>query len=85
MLTKPRNIVESPPQRQPLLQRGLTVRSVMVTLFALLLMGFWIEYEECFATGGPLAENSPPNSAIGIILLLLLLADYSTGSGAVSG
>lgn len=59
--------------QQPGLQRGLTVRSVVITIFALLLMGMWIEYEECFVTGGPLAENSPPNSAIGVILILLII------------
>lgn len=51
---------------------GLTVRSFVVTLFALLLMGIWIEYEELYNTyGGPLAENSPPNSAVGVICALL--------------
>jgi hypothetical protein len=38
------------------------------------MMGIWIQYEECFNTnGGPLAENSPPNSAIGIIGILLVM------------
>lgn len=35
-------------------------------------MGIWIEYEELFnGYGGPLAENSPPNSAVGVILVVL--------------
>ncbi len=54
--------------------RGLTLRSVVITLFSLLLMGAWIEYEECFSVGGPLAENSPPNGAVGVILILLLIS-----------
>lgn len=38
-------------------------------------MGMWIEYEELFTNyGGPLAENSPPNAAIGVILILLLIS-----------
>lgn len=52
--------------------RGLTVRSVVVCLVSLLVMGVWIEYEELYNTfGGPLAENSPPNAAVGVILLVL--------------
>ncbi|MBM4143610.1 MAG: hypothetical protein FJ225_08490 [Lentisphaerae bacterium] len=44
----------------------------MVCLFSLLLMGIWIEYEELYNTyGGPLAENAPPNSAVGVICALL--------------
>ncbi len=54
---------------------GLTVRSFVVTLFALLLMGIWIEYEELYnAYGGPLAENVPPNSAVGVICALLVVS-----------
>lgn len=35
-------------------------------------MGIWIQYVERILTyGGPLAENSPPNSAVGIILLVM--------------
>ena len=75
LLNKEQKTVEtSPPAQKLVLQRGLTVRSVVITLFALLLMGIWIEYEECFVSGGPLAENSPPNGAIGIMLLLLLIS-----------
>jgi hypothetical protein len=48
--------------------RGFTLRSVVVALFALLAMSLWIEYVEKIAVGGPLAENSPPNSAVGLIL-----------------
>ena len=55
-------------------QRGLTVRSVVVCLFALLLMGAWIEYDECFLGGGPIAENSPPNSALTVILIVLAIS-----------
>ncbi|MCE9614248.1 MAG: hypothetical protein K8T26_08225 [Lentisphaerae bacterium] len=52
--------------------RGLTLRSVVVTLVSLLIMGAWIEYEEVFCRGGgPLAENSPANSAVGVVLLVL--------------
>lgn len=54
--------------------RGLTLRSFFICIFALLLMGAWIEIEECFFNGGPLAENSPPNSAIGVILLVMLIS-----------
>lgn len=54
---------------------GLTVRSFVVAVFALLLMGIWIEYEEMYnAYGGPLAENSPPNSAVGVICALLVIS-----------
>lgn len=56
-------------------QRGLTFRSAIVACVALFLMGVWIEYEELYNTyGGPLAENSPPNSAVGVIWLLLILS-----------
>jgi len=43
-------------------------------VFALFLMGMWIEFEECysFMSGGPLAENSPPNS-LGVVLLVLVV------------
>ena len=51
--------------------RGLTLRAVAVTIVALFLMAAWIEYEELYSAGGPLAENSPPNSAVGIVLLVL--------------
>ena len=52
--------------------RGLTLRSVVVCLVSLLIMGIWVEYEEVYNTyGGPLAENSPANSAVGVILLVL--------------
>ncbi|MDP6631489.1 MAG: hypothetical protein QGH42_03920 [Kiritimatiellia bacterium] len=52
--------------------RGLTIRSFVVTVVALLLMGIWIEYEEMFTNyGGPLGENSPANSAVGVICALI--------------
>jgi hypothetical protein len=54
-------------------QRGLTLRSFVVCLFAMLIMGMWIEYEHCYVVGGPIAENSPPTSALGVIGLLLLM------------
>ncbi len=55
-------------------RRGLTFRSLVVCVVALLLMGIWIQYEEVFNyNGGPLAENSPPNSAVGVILVVLAL------------
>ena len=54
--------------------RGLTIRSFVVAIVSMLLMGIWIQYEEVFNTyGGPLAENSPPNSAVGVIAALLLV------------
>ena len=56
------------------LQRGLTVRSVVVAVVAMLVMGIWIEYEELYCAGGPLAENSPPNSAVGVIWALLIIS-----------
>jgi len=47
----------------------------MVTIFALLLMGMWIEYQECYLTSSnPIAENSPPNAAICVILVLLFIS-----------
>lgn len=51
--------------------RGLTFRSVVVCLVALFFMAIWVEYEERYTDGGPLAENSPPNSAVGIVLLVM--------------
>ncbi len=54
--------------------RGLTIRSFVVTMVSMLLMGIWIQYEELYNTnGGPLAENSPPNSAVGVIGVLLVI------------
>ena len=54
--------------------RGLTVRSFTVSLFALFLLGIWVEYEERYNnTGGPIAENAPPSGAVGIILIILLI------------
>jgi len=48
------------------------LRGLVVCLVSLLLMGIWIEYEELYNSyGGPLAENSPPNSAVGIMLIVL--------------
>jgi hypothetical protein len=48
---------------------------MVVALTALLLMGIWIEYVERFnISGGPLGENSPPNAAMGVILLVLGLS-----------
>jgi hypothetical protein len=45
---------------------------VCVAIFALFVMGAWIEYVEKYSTyGGPLAENSPPNAAVGVILLVM--------------
>jgi hypothetical protein len=56
-------------------QRGLTVRSFVVAVFALLLLGIWVEYEELFCFyGGPLTENAPPNGAIGVILIVLAIS-----------
>jgi hypothetical protein len=50
----------------------LTPRALIVCLVSLLLMGVWVEYEELYNTyGGPLAENSPANSAVGVLLVAL--------------
>lgn len=64
------------PQRKIEHQRGLTLRSVVVCLVAMFVMGIWIEYEELYQTafGGPLAQNSPPNSAVGVIWVLLVIS-----------
>ena len=55
-------------------QRGLTLRSFVITIVALLAMGIWQEYEAVFSAGGPLLENAPPNGAVGIILILLVIS-----------
>ena len=55
-------------------QPGLTLRSFVVCLVALFAMAVWIEYEELYNTyGGPLAENSPPNAAVGVICAVLVI------------
>ena len=47
---------------------------MVVALVALFAMGAWIEYEELYNNyGGPLAENSPPNAAVGVICALLVI------------
>jgi len=54
--------------------RGLTLRSFVVAIVAMFVMGVWIEYEELYNyIGGPLAENSPPNSAVGVIGAVLVI------------
>jgi hypothetical protein len=68
---QPRSRVESAAAPQG---RGLTWRSLIVCLVSLLLMGVWNEYEVLYCNGGPLAENSPANSAVGVILLVLGLS-----------
>ena len=63
-----------PAQPDKQLHRGLTLRSFCVALVAMFSMGVWIEYEELYNNvGGPLAENSPPNSAVGVIVALLVI------------
>ena len=63
-----------PAQTDQHLHRGLTLRSFCIALVAMFTMGVWIEYEELYNTvGGPLAENSPPNSAVGVIVALLVI------------
>ena len=63
-----------PAQTDQHLHRGLTLRSFCIALVAMFTMGVWIEYEELYNNvGGPLAENSPPNSAIGVIVALLVI------------
>src|ERR1051325_11612630 len=55
--------------------RGLTLRSFIVCIVALFTMAIWIEYEELYNNyGGPLSENSPPNSAVGVICILLVIS-----------
>ena len=56
------------------LQRGLTIRSFVIAIVALLAMGIWMEYEVSYSAGGPLGENAPPNSAVGILLILLVIS-----------
>ena len=59
---------------KPQQQSGLTIRSLVVCLVALFVMGIWIEYEELYNTyGGPLAENSPANSAVGTICAVVII------------
>lgn len=55
-------------------RHGLTLRSFFVCVFALLLMGAWIEFEEAYVSGGPFAENSPPNSAVAVILVVMAIS-----------
>ncbi len=56
-------------------QRGLTLRSFFIAVFALFLLGIWVEYEELYAySGGPLTENAPPNGVIGVMLVLLAIS-----------
>ena len=73
-VSAPPKLASSPGALREEPQRGLTLRSFFVCLFALLLMGAWVEYEECFLSGGPLAENSPPNSAVTVILVVLAIS-----------
>jgi len=61
------------PDKKTMQTRGLTLRSFFICIFALIAMAIWIEFEECYLSGGPLAENSPPNSAIGIILIVMAI------------
>jgi len=64
-----------PEEEQKKMRSGLTIRSFVVAVFSLLLMGVWIEYEELYNTyGGPLAENVPPNSAVGVVCALLIVS-----------
>ncbi|MCL5669715.1 MAG: hypothetical protein M1423_00185, partial [Acidobacteria bacterium] len=57
-------------------RRGLTFRSFVICIFALLLMGMWNEYHTCFlgAGGDALLENSPPNGAITTLIIVLCIA-----------
>ncbi len=57
-------------QQKP--KRGFTLRALVVSLTAMLLMGIWIEYVERYCRyGGPLGENVPPNAAVGVILVVM--------------
>ena len=53
--------------------RGLTFRSFIICLFALLLMGMWNEYQICYLSGASLLENSPPNGAISTLVIVLVI------------
>lgn len=54
---------------------GLTLRSLVVAVVAMFAMAVWIEYVEKFcAYGGPLAENFPPNAAVGVILAVMAVS-----------
>ncbi len=55
-------------------QRGLTLRSFVVCIFALFLMGIWHEYQVVLLVGGPFLENSPPNGAVCVIMIVLLIS-----------
>ncbi|MHB9132176.1 MAG: DUF6785 family protein [Armatimonadota bacterium] len=62
-------------QSTPVAVRGMTLRAFVVAIFALLLMGMWIEYEECLnSRGGAFAENAPPNAAVSVILIVLVIS-----------
>jgi len=66
--------VESAPRTTPTApRRGLTFRSFIVCIFALLVMGIWIECTYTNA-GALIGETSPPLSAIGVILILLAIS-----------
>ena len=51
--------------------RGLTWRSLVVTLVAIFMQAAWISYAERYNTYGSFAENSPPNSAMAVILVVI--------------
>jgi len=57
-----------------MLQRGLTFRSLFTLLFALVLQGIWIYYTEFYIVGGPLGENAPPNSALSLITIFVVIS-----------
>lgn len=54
-------------------RRGLTFRSFIVCIFALLLMGMWNEYEIMYLGGNSLLENSPPSGAVTTLIVVVLI------------
>lgn len=53
---------------------GLTFRSFVVALFAIFFLAAWVQYVDRFCAGGPLAENWPPNGAVGVILIVMAIS-----------
>ena len=51
--------------------RGFTFRAFIVALVALLLQAVWISYAERYDTYGAIAENSPPLSAMSVMLVVM--------------
>jgi len=55
--------------------RTLTYRSLLIGTAAMLVMGLWVHYHEVMAPQpNVLAENSPPGSAVGVLVGVMLIA-----------